>query len=293
MTTKDARVETPEGNSLACDSIGAGEPVILLHGAGQTRHAWARTAAALADAGYRAITFDARGHGDSDWTDAYGIPPNVTDLRAVVAQLCPPGARPAIIGASMGGLTGIAALGGDNPLPASSLVLVDIAPRFQREGTGPILDFMAANPNGFASVEEAADAVARYMTDRPRPRNAAGLRKNLRLKNGRYHWHWDPAFMDPAVNRDFGNRRFDLDAASARIAVPVMLVYGEHSKVVNAQSVAHLRALLPDAETARVEGAGHMVAGDANNPFTENILGFLESHYPAEAPSRGAGAVSR
>ena len=44
-----------------------GRPVLLLHGGGQTRHSWEETAIRLARAGYRAITIDQRGHGDSDW----------------------------------------------------------------------------------------------------------------------------------------------------------------------------------------------------------------------------------
>ncbi|MEQ9122681.1 MAG: alpha/beta fold hydrolase, partial [Alphaproteobacteria bacterium] len=58
-----------DGLDIAGDSWGPpeGRLVLLLHGGGQTRHAWKGAGETLAEAGYRAIAFDARGHGDSGW----------------------------------------------------------------------------------------------------------------------------------------------------------------------------------------------------------------------------------
>ena len=63
--------------------------VLLLHGGGQTRHSWSGTALRLADAGFRAISLDLRGHGDSGWAGprGYRIDDFAADLRAVVEQL--------------------------------------------------------------------------------------------------------------------------------------------------------------------------------------------------------------
>ena len=65
-----------EGVRLAGDSWGnpAGPLVILLHGGGQTRHAWKGAGETLGARGYHVVAFDARGHGDSDWspTATYG-----------------------------------------------------------------------------------------------------------------------------------------------------------------------------------------------------------------------------
>src|SRR3546814_11973172 len=52
---------------------------------------------------------------------------------------------------------------------------------------------MAANPDGFASIEEAVASVAAYNPIRRATTNPDGLRKNLRIReDGRLHWHWDP-----------------------------------------------------------------------------------------------------
>ncbi len=64
-------VAGPDGVRLVGDERGPedGPLVLLLHGGGQTRHSWGATAAELADHGWRAVTLDARGHGESDWSE--------------------------------------------------------------------------------------------------------------------------------------------------------------------------------------------------------------------------------
>ena len=291
MKTGHASVRTPEGNMLAYDVIGSGPPVILLHGGGQTRHSWAKTARTLANLGYRAICMDARGHGDSDWTDSYSLKLFSEDLKALITELGP-GVQPAIIGASLGGLTAIVALGSSDPPPASALVLVDIAAKIKPGGASQIRDFMAANADGFATVDEAADAVSKYMTDRPRPKDVSGLRKNLREIDGRLYWHWDPSFIlrrpskESTEKGDAAYTRTSIDGPARRLELPVMLVRGEHSNVVDEDSIAHFRQLVPHVETQEVSGAGHMVAGDANTPFTETIIAFLSRHYPTKPEAK-------
>ncbi|RYF48858.1 MAG: alpha/beta fold hydrolase, partial [Cytophagaceae bacterium] len=106
------KFETEPGFFLSADAWGnpANPPVILLHGGGQTRHSWGDTAQRLADAGWYAIALDARGHGDSDWSAEghYSIDSLASDLRAVCANLS---AKPALVGASMGGMTALIAEG--------------------------------------------------------------------------------------------------------------------------------------------------------------------------------------
>ena len=76
-------------------------------------------------------------------------------------------------------------------------MLVDVTPRVDPAGVDRIRGFMATHiEDGFATLEEAADAIAAYLPHRPRPRSLDGLRKNLRHgTDGRYRWHYDPAFI--------------------------------------------------------------------------------------------------
>jgi pimeloyl-ACP methyl ester carboxylesterase len=151
------------------------------------------------------------------------------------------------------------------------------------EGAMTIRTFMRAAPEGFASVEEAADSVAAYMPQRARPRNIDGLRRNLREdENGRLHWHWDPAFMAPSdpqnLHQDIERQFSD---AARNIGIPTLLVRGSRSEVVDDESVAHFRNLIPHAEFVDVKGAGHMVAGDSNSTFNTAIVDFLARNFPA------------
>jgi pimeloyl-ACP methyl ester carboxylesterase len=90
------------------------------------------------------------------------------------------------------------------------------------------------------------------------------------------YWHWDPAVMENAPS---GERRAALTARAARAAagvgVPTLLVRGELSDVVSPAGVADFRDLVPHSEYAEIPGAGHMVAGDANDSFTSAIVDFL------------------
>lgn len=261
--------------NLTADSWGNSDnpPVLLLHGGGQTRFAWGGTARTLAEKGWYAVSLDLRGHGESDWApdQNYNIDAYVADLHQVVKHFHQ---KPVLIGASLGGMTSLLTEG-ESPQPVSSaVVLVDITPRVEQEGVDRIRAFMTGRPNGFASLEEAADYVAAYLPHRPRPKNLSGLEKNLRKgEDGRYRWHWDPAMLSPARLRRDPERMM---AAARALTVPTLLVRGKVSDVVSEETAEEFRAAVPHAEYVDVSDAGHMVAGDQNDAFGMAVLSFLD-----------------
>jgi pimeloyl-ACP methyl ester carboxylesterase len=268
------------GIELVADASGdpGAPPVVLLHGGGQTRHAWGKAAAAFATAGRRAYSVDLRGHGHSDWSPdgVYNIERMAADVVAISDQLP---SRPALVGASIGGLSSLVAIGETDRPVASCLVLVDVAPRIEREGAEKIGAFMRGGMRGFDTLDEAADSIAAYLPHRPRPTNLAGLEKNLRKRgDGRWYWHWDPRFI---ANRDGVDgqegfiRHERLAAAARKVSVPTLLVWGRMSDIVSEQSVTELRELIPHAEVVEVAGAGHMVAGDKNDAFNAAVVEFV------------------
>lgn len=271
--------EGAESLLLAGDAHGdpGRPPVVLLHGGGQTRHAWGGTAAALAAAGWYALALDMRGHGDSDWAPDgdYSIPAFAADLRAVARRLERP---PVVVGASLGGLAALLAEGEPPGDVASAIVLVDVAPRMEAAGVDRIIAFMTGYPEGFATLDEAADAVAAYQPHRPRPRDTDGLRKNLRAgADGRWRWHWDARMMRGDRPPNALSSATRLEAAARALRVPTLLVRGRMSDVLSEEGARAFLALVPHARYADVSGAGHMVAGDRNDPFTAAVCDFLET----------------
>jgi pimeloyl-ACP methyl ester carboxylesterase len=250
--------------------------VLLLHGGGQTRHSWARSGPRFAQWGWTTIAFDARGHGDSAWDPAgdYSMDALVGDLRRVVSEL---GVEPVLVGASMGGITSLLATG-ESAVVSRALVLVDIAPRTEPQGVKRILDFMSAAPDGFASLEEVADAIAAYNPHRQRSKNLDGLKKNVRLwDDGRWHWHWDPAFLSVDDEPSRHTRYDRLRAAAEHVTAPTLLVRGGQSDVVSAEGAQEFQRLIPHA-VVREAQAGHMVAGDDNDVFATQVTEFLDEH---------------
>lgn len=257
-----------------------GRPVLLFaHGFGQTRGAWTGAATTLAAAGCRCVTFDSRGHGESDWLAGgdYRMEQFADDLLTLARAQPEP---PILVGASMGGLLGLMVAGEVSPAPFRALVLVDITPRWETAGVERILAFMQAYPEGFASYDEAAEKIATYLPQRPGRKSEAQLRPLLRTgEDGRLRWHWDPALLEGLV---LESARYQprLQAATAKIEVPILLLSGARSDVVSHATVNEFLQRVPHALHVELPHATHMLAGDANDAFTQEVSRFVQSLVP-------------
>lgn len=278
-------LQSADGLPLAIETRGiVNAPTVLFaHGFGQTRHAWACSAQALAAAGLHTVTADMRGHGESGRPESgdYRLEQFLDDLLRIARAQSQP---PVLIGASMGGLLGLALAGEVSPPPFRALVLVDITPRWESAGVARMLGFMRAHPDGFADYDEAIAAIAAYLPHRTRAKRQHELEPLLRRgDDGRLRWHWDPALLDTVAHEGERYQPRLLEAAR-RIEVPVLLVSGGRSDVVSHDTIGEFMQLLPHARHVQLPHATHMLAGDANDAFTGAIETFIRSLPEAAIP---------
>ncbi|WP_431232897.1 alpha/beta fold hydrolase [Mycolicibacterium psychrotolerans] len=271
-----------DGIRIAADRIGEPDApaVVFLHGGGQTRRSWGRAAAAVAARGWQAVTVDLRGHGESDWSPAgdYRVVSFAGDVLELLRRLPP---RPVLVGASLGGFTGMLLAGEIAPETLRALILVDIVPDMDPSGASRIHQFMYDRmESGFASLDEVADMIQEYNPHRRRPDDLDGLRANLRHRDGRWYWHWDPKFIDGSASRP-PIEVTDVDRINAAVAAilaagtPMLLVRGQMSDLVTQERADDFLARFPEIEFVDVAGAGHMVAGDRNDLFADAVVQFL------------------
>lgn len=308
-TGRDVERRGADGLRIATEEWGPPEgfPVLLLHGGGQSRQAWKATAARLAAAGYLVVASDARGHGDSEWspTGAYAMDDFAADVLALLDRFDRP---PAVVGASMGGMSALLAQGRAVEQLFAAVVLVDVTPRMELDGVARIVEFMAANPEGFATLEAAAEAISAYNPHRAKPRSSAGLERVLRQgDDGRWRWRWDPRFITFEPPSEMAPGTFEarmeemaarLHGAASQLEAPCLLVRGAQSDLVSDVSVAEFLAAVPHASFVDISGAGHMVAGDDNDAFSAAVADFLHEHVGegyelGQARTGAAGALRR
>tara|TARA_B100001057_G_C22785652_1_gene925437 strand:+ start:366 stop:1211 length:846 start_codon:yes stop_codon:yes gene_type:complete len=269
--------EVDAGLQISATALGnsSDDLVVLLHGGGQTRHAWGATTKKLSECGFYTLAIDLRGHGDSDWcpNGDYAIENFRDDLVSIIKQIDRPAS---LVGASLGGMISLS-LAGDESLSkhCNALIMVDIGINPNEDGSNEILNFMRSGSDGFGSIEEASDAISKYLPHRQKPKDLSGLKKNLRLKyDGKYYWHWDPQFID-SISKDKISYRKRLKSYANFVRVPTLLIKGALSNVLTQQEVDDFLITIPHTEFVEIDKAAHMVAGDRNDIFASAAVSFL------------------
>jgi len=273
--------EDHEGQNIAATIYGQEENplVILLHGGGQTRHAWDEASRNISESGFYVVAYDLRGHGDSFWSKEgdYSIKAHKNDLINIIKNL---GKSAHLVGASLGGMTALM-LAGDQSLSnlCKSLVMVDIGIYPNSEGSDKIVQFMQSGGSGFNSLEEAAEAISKFIPHRKKPKDLSGLNKNLRLReDGKYYWHWDPKFLQRRSERkqDEESKFYkDQEESAKNVKIPTLLIRGALSDVLTEDDKNLFLNTIKHSEFREIQEAAHMVAGDKNDIFAESIISFL------------------
>ncbi len=248
-------------------------PLLLLHGGNQSAHSWDLVSLELSRR-YHVFAVDQRGHGDSEWSRGahYGIDEMALDAEAVSGALGVE--RPVVVGHSMGGLVALRfALAAGTRL--AGLVMVDIGPEVGERGARMVRDFVGRNVE-FDDLEEFLDRVQQYDPYRSRAHIERTVKYNLlRRADGRYVSKSD-------------RRRYQMRSEGAKLPgvpewaeiqaldLPVLVVRGAESNVLEPEAAERFAAALPHGELCTVADCGHNVASQNTRGFLDAVAPFLD-----------------
>ena len=254
-------VEISDGYALSALKWGSEPPeVVLLHGGAQNAHTWDTVALAL---GRPLVAIDLPGHGHSGHRDdhVYWPADNAVAIEQAVRTLAPDAAL--VVGMSLGGLTALA-LADRAPELVRQLVLVDVTPGVNREKSTAIAQFIDG-PEYFASFDEILERTVLFNPTRSESSLRRGILHNaIEASDGRWRWRYDLPRRGSGEgdNGEIMPGLTDLWDAVSRLRMPVTLVRGSLSPVVDDEDVAELLRRCPTAVIEVVEDAGHSVQGD-------------------------------
>ncbi len=232
--------------------------IVLVHGGAQNAHTWDTVALALRPIPLLAV--DLPGHGRSSWRPdrAYDPVSNAEDLTEAIGALAPDAGL--VVGMSLGGLTSIALTRRLESM--RRLVLVDITPGVNAEKAKAVHDFISG-PQSFPSFGEIFDRTVEFNPTRTPESLRRGILHNAhRTDDGSWEWNYDRRPMAELPDGELDVSGPLLWGHISGTAVPILLVRGGLSPVVDDDDVAELLRRRPDAEVVVVDGAGHSIQGD-------------------------------
>ena len=256
-------------------------PMVLLHGGNQSAHSWDLVSLHLSS-DYRVMALDQRGHGDSEWNRGahYAIADMMPDARDFLGALGL--ARPVVVGHSMGGMVALA-LACAHPQLVRAAVIVDIGPEVGERGARMIREFVGRNIE-FDDMEAFLDRVEQYDRYRTRAHIERTLKYNLiQRADGRYITKADRRRYAAASDGDDAEAGTRLPgvpdlAAVSRLEVPVLVVRGGNSNVLEQAAAERFVAALPHGELKVVPDCGHNVASQNTAGFLGAVKPFLDEH---------------
>jgi pimeloyl-ACP methyl ester carboxylesterase len=264
-------LDAGDGRRVSALVWGDADPeLVLVHGGAQNAHTWDTVALAL---DRPLVAVDLPGHGHSDWREdrRYWPVDNAADVATMMRALAP--SAGVVVGMSLGGLTSIA-LAARHPELVPRLVLVDVTPAVDREKASPIAAFIAG-PERFESFDEILERTVEFNPTRTESSLRRGILHNAREHDdGSWTWRYDRWRLGEGEEMpDFGVLWEDV----SKLTMPLMLVRGADSWVVDDEDVAELRRRQPDVRVETVEGAGHSVQGDRPVELARLIETFTDT----------------
>ena len=244
--------------NLACESIGSGPPLLVLHGLFGSGSNWRGVARHLAGS-HTVHCVDLRNHGASPWADSMGY----CEMADDVLQLCDRlGLKsPAVMGHSMGGKTAMA-LALRHPQRVGRLIVVDIAPVSYVDTLTPFAEAMRGVDVMAAATRTEVQARLRQAV--PDPAVVPFLMQNLVMHNDHFDWRLNLLGISASMVQLC---TFPSELVGARFERPVAVIAGANSDYVTESDGVEFRPMFPRVAVEVVEGAGHWVHADQPDAF--------------------------
>jgi len=245
------------GVRIRYDVTGGGDrtPLLLSHGYGASRAMWEPNLAALG-AGRAVITWDMRGHGDSDCPDdqaAYSHEASVADMAAILDACDVDTAM--VGGLSLGGYMSLAFYR-EHPKRVQCLLLFDTGPGFKNDESRRRWN------------EQAEATAARY-----EQQGLSALSSSPEVSRGRH----DPQGLARAARGMLAQRDGSVIASLRDVAVPTLVLVGADDTDFLA-AADYMAATIADAEKVVLPGAGHAANIDQPEAFNAAVTSFLNRH---------------
>lgn len=254
---------------LAYDIDGDGPPVVFLHGIGGNRKNWSRQADALSGE-FTTIAWDARGYGDSaDYDGALDFSDFGDDVRRLLDHLGIERAH--LVGLSMG-----------------ARILMDFAPRYlDRVATLTLCDCFYGFKNALTPEKQKeyidlrerplregktfADLAPRLIESLVSPSAPASVRQEL-------HESILGLRVDSYLKTLRASTTFDQADNLHVLNMPIQLIFGREDQLTPPSIGEEMVQLLPAAELAILDGAGHLSNLEAPHGFNRALQNFLTAH---------------
>lgn len=265
-----SRVRTPDGLNIAVQEWGnpAGRPIILIHGFSQCHLSWSRQYDSALGREFRIITYDLRGHGQSDkpltpqfYREGHRW---AGELAAVIG--CTQAEKPVLVAWSYGGriVSDYLSEFGADALSGISLVgsKIKSAPEFLGDGI-PALQRQMSSDDLTVSIP----ATVAFLKACAETWNADEFNIHLAFN----------MLVPPEVRGLLHGRKLAADAVFAKIALPILVTHGTSDRITPHAAGEHVHALTLRSRLSLYEDTGHCPFLEQPDRFNAELADFVRN----------------
>lgn len=254
---------------LHSNLIGAGKPLLILHGFLGMGDNWKTHAKQFADNGFEVHLIDQRNHGRSFWDNAFDYELLATDVKHYCENKNI--SSTSVLGHSMGGKTAMQ-LACTFPNLVDKLIVADISPRYYPIHHDTILEGLSQlDFSKITNRTEADEALSQYIPEHGirqfllknlfwKETNKLGLRINLKVLKENLAEVGEPLPAHFTFNKS------------------TLFVKGDKSEYIGPNDVAIIKQHFPFAKIETITNAGHWLHAENPKDFLETVISFLNKN---------------